>query len=127
VQELFNSVGFWRWLVTFSTIMFLDFIHSQVFENTEIEHNVSSTHCLHPLVAVVGEAPMYLDTVSYSRPLSKPCQLNNYHTCARGVLSTRDKRKYKESACMICLTNAINQTSLEISPIWVNLINNISE
>lgn len=98
VQELFNSVGFWQWLITFSTITFLDFIHSQVFESTEIEHNVSSIHCLHPLVTVVGEVPMHLDTVSYSQPLSKPCQLNNYHVCAQDILSTRDNRQCKESA-----------------------------
>jgi predicted GIY-YIG superfamily endonuclease len=33
-------------------------------------------------------------------------------------------RKYKESAHMVCLTNAISQPSLDISPIWIPLISN---
>jgi hypothetical protein len=33
-------------------------------------------------------------------------------------------RKYKESAHMACLTNPINQRSLETSPIWIPLISN---
>jgi hypothetical protein len=32
-------------------------------------------------------------------------------------------RKYKESAHMVCLTNPISQPSLDISPIWIPLIN----
>jgi hypothetical protein len=32
--------------------------------------------------------------------------------------------KYKESAHMACLTNPINQSSLDISPIWISLIRN---
>jgi hypothetical protein len=32
-------------------------------------------------------------------------------------------RKYKESAHMACLTNSISQPSLDISPIWIPLIN----
>jgi hypothetical protein len=32
-------------------------------------------------------------------------------------------RKYKESAHMACLINPISQPSLEISPIWIPLIN----
>lgn len=107
MQELFNSVGFCQWLITFSTITFLDFIHSQVSGNTETEHNVLGTNRLHTLVTVVGEAPMHLDTVSYSQPLSKPCQLNNYHVCAQEILSTRDNRKYKESAWQIPSANQV--------------------
>jgi hypothetical protein len=33
-------------------------------------------------------------------------------------------RKYKELAHMACLTNPINQPSLDISPIWIPLIRN---
>jgi hypothetical protein len=33
-------------------------------------------------------------------------------------------KKYKESAHMACSTNPFSQPSMEISPIWIPLINN---
>jgi hypothetical protein len=35
-------------------------------------------------------------------------------------------RKYKKSAHMVCLTNAISQPSLDISPIWIPIGNEVS-